>query len=218
MQAVIAILAALVARAKTGVGEYLDVAVADGMLALMSLQMDDVLATGAEQAPGAAPLSGRFACYDTYRCADDGWVAVAAIEEKFWANLCRLLGLENLVDQQYVESAQPSVRAALASAFLTKARDDWATLLAPADTCVSPVLTSTEAANDRAFAERKAFATARSPAGDTWPQLAPMLAGAVRDDSYDLPDRAVTDTDAVLTAAGFTGDEIARLRNEGIVG
>ncbi|MBV9869093.1 MAG: CoA transferase, partial [Frankiaceae bacterium] len=218
MQAVIAILAALVARSRSGIGEYLDVAVADGVLALMSLQMDDVLATGAEQAPGGAPLSGRFACYDIYRCADDGWVAVAAIEAKFWANLCGLLGLEDLVDQQYVDSAQADVRAALASVFLTKPRDEWVALLGPADTCVSPVLTSTEAAGDPAFAARKAFAMARAATGESWPQLAPMLAGAIRADGYDLPDRSVTDTDAVLTAAGFTVDEIAQLRDEGVVG
>jgi alpha-methylacyl-CoA racemase len=184
----------------------------------MSLQMDDVLGTGAEQAPGGAPLSGRFACYDTYRCADDNWVAVAAIEAKFWANLCQLLGLDNLIDAQYVEDEQTTVRAALASAFLTRTRDEWVAKLAPADTCVSPVLTSTEAAADRAFAERKAFATARAATGQTWPQLAPMLAGAIREDGYDLPDRSITDTDDVLTAAGFTGEEIARLRDEGIVG
>jgi alpha-methylacyl-CoA racemase len=217
MHAVMAILAALVARGTTGEGSYLDVAVADGVLALMSLQVDDVLATGAEQLPGSAPLSGRFACYDVYRCADDNWVAVAAIEAKFWANLCGVLGLDALIDKQYDETAQASARTALASAFLTKSRDEWVALLAPADTCVSPVLTAAEAAVDKGFASRSVVATARSSTGDEWPQLAPLLAGAVRESRYDLPDRTTTDTDEVFAECGFTADEIAHLRTNGAI-
>jgi alpha-methylacyl-CoA racemase len=216
MQAVIAILAALVARSRTGQGEYLDVSVADGVLALMALQVDDVLATGAEQLPGGAPLSGRYACYDVYRAADGRWISVAAIEAKFWANLCTALGLEQLINDQYDDSAQPAARAALAAAFAEKSRDEWVSLLAAADTCVAPVLTPAETAADAGFASRGAFATARAATGEHWPQLAPLFAGAQRDANYELPDRSVTDTDAVLAAAGFTADDIAQLRAEGV--
>jgi alpha-methylacyl-CoA racemase len=217
MQAVMAILAALVSRATTGEGSYLDVAVADGVLALMSLQVDDVLATGAEQLPGSAPLSGRFACYDVYRCADDNWLAVAAIEAKFWANLCTALDLQPFIDKQYDDGAQSDARAALAAALLTKPRDEWVTSLAPADTCVSPVLTASEAAVDSGFASRRAVSTAHAPTGEEWPQLAPLLAGAARESRYDLPDRTATDTDEVFTACGFTTDEIAQLRTDGAI-
>jgi alpha-methylacyl-CoA racemase len=217
MQAVIAILAALIGRSTTGAGCYLDVAVADGVLALMSLQIDDVLATGAEQAPGAAPLSGRYACYDTYPTADGRWLAVAAIEPRFWANLCRLLGVESLVDRQYDDDMQDEVRAGLHAAFLTKSRDEWVTLLAAADTCVAPVLTATEAAADSHFAARSAFAAAHGPTQQPWRQLAPMLAGAHRAPRYDLPDQDATDTDELLTDCGLTAAEIANLRNEGVI-
>lgn len=217
MQAVIAILAALVARATTGEGCYLDVAVADGVLALMSLQIDDVLATGAEQLPGTAPLSGRYACYDTYPTADGGWLAIAAIEVKFWANLCGLLGLDEWVDKQYDDDAQDDARAAFATTFQTKSRDEWVTLLAAADTCVSPVLTATEAATDLGFASRRAFAEAQTAIGAQWTQLAPLLAGTERATRYDLPDRTLTNTDDVLTGCGLTTEEIANLRREGVI-
>jgi alpha-methylacyl-CoA racemase len=217
MQAVVAILAALVSRAATGEGSYLDVAVADGVLALMSLQIDDVLATGAEQLPATAPLSGRYACYDVYRTADDRWITVAAIEAKFWANLCRALGLDQWIDRQFDDDAQGSARAALVSAFLTRTRDEWVNLLAGEDTCVSPVLTATEAAADGSFDSRGAFATARASTGKEWRQLAPLLAGATREPLYDLPDRSATDTDDVLAGCGITADEIARLRDEGTI-
>src|SRR4029077_11179697 len=91
MQAVIAILAALVQRSATGVGAYLDVSVADGVVALMSLYVDEFLATGEVPGPRHNILTGRYACYDVYRCADDRWIAVGAIEPNFYANLCRAL-------------------------------------------------------------------------------------------------------------------------------
>ena len=218
LHAVTAILAALVQRERTGEGSYLDVCVADGMLALMALQVDDHLATGSDPAPADAPLGGRFACYDTYRAGDGGWLAVAAIEAKFWANLCRALQLEHWIDKQYDADAQDSIRAELAGAFAARSRDEWVTLLAPADTCVAPVLSVAEAAAAPQFVERGAVTTATAPDGTTWHQLAPLLAGAAREPSYDLPDRSVTDSDEVLAAAGFTPDEIAQLRTDGVLG
>lgn len=217
MQAVIAILAALVARERTGEGSYLDVAVADGVLALMALQADEFLATGTEPQPATAPFDSRFACYDCYRTADGGWLAVAAIEAKFWANLCRALGLERHIDGQYDESRQDAIRTALTEAFAAKSRDAWVDELAGVDTCVAPVLTIAEAAVDPQFAARGAVASATAPGGVAFRQLAPLLAGAERAAAYALPDRAATDTDELLTETGFSPTEIAALRADGVL-
>jgi alpha-methylacyl-CoA racemase len=175
MHAVIAILAALVSRNATGEGSYLDVSVADGVLSLMGLQVDQHLATGTSGEPGSAPLGKRYACYDVYRCADDRWISVAAIEAKFWANFCRLVGIDDCADKQYDDAAQDDVRARVASALATKPRDEWVALLAPKDTCVAPVLSPAEAA-----------ATGPVVTAGSTPQLAPLLAGAVRRTSYQL--------------------------------
>src|SRR3954454_1405926 len=129
------------------------------MLALMALQVDEHLATGSTPAPGTAPLGGRYACYDTYATADGGWLAVAAIEARFWANLCRLLGLEQWIDKQYDDSAQDAIRADISTALSAKPRDEWGALLAPADTCVAPVLSVAEAVAAEQFAEGGAIAT-----------------------------------------------------------
>jgi alpha-methylacyl-CoA racemase len=217
MQAVIAILAALVSRSVTGAGAYLDVAVADGVLALMALQIDDNLATGATAAPGTAPLAGRFACYDTYRTAGDGWLAVAAIEHRFWANLCTALDLTTWADKQYDDAAQDDIRTALASRFAAKPRDEWVELLAGADTCVAPVLSVPEAAADPHFAARGTVATAAHPANGAFRQLAPLLAGAVRQPRYDLPDQTTTDSDALLAEHGLSNEEITDLHAAGVI-
>ena len=70
MHAVMAIMAGLLRRAKTRVGEYLDVSIADGAFGLMSLYADEFLATGTEPGPGHYILTGRYACYDVYACGD----------------------------------------------------------------------------------------------------------------------------------------------------
>ena len=134
MHAALAVCAALVSRAASGEGTYLDVSVADGVLWLMSLAADEHLATGTEPGPGHDVLTGRFACYDTYRTADDKWLAVAAIEGKFFANLCRALGCEQWVAHQYDDDVQEELRRDLAAAFARRDRDAWVAELSGADT------------------------------------------------------------------------------------
>jgi alpha-methylacyl-CoA racemase len=168
MQAALAILAALLRRAKTGTGEYLDVSVADGVLSLMALAIEEHLATGAEPGPGRDLLTGRYACYDVYRARDGKWLAVGAIEPHFWANLCRALGCEQWIAHQTDDAAQEKVRADLRAAFARRDRDAWVEALAGADTCVAPVYEVSELVRDPHFAARGAFAGGK---------LGPVLAG-----------------------------------------
>jgi alpha-methylacyl-CoA racemase len=216
LQAVCAILAALVARNNSGTGAYLDVAAADGVVALMSLAIDEFLATGVEPGPRHGLLTGKYACYDTYEASDGGWLAVAAIEPKFWANLCRLLGCEQWTSKQMDDTAQDAIRADLRAVFKTKTRDEWAARLAPADTCVAPVLDVAELVEHDQLNARHAFIEAEHPQRGRFRQTAPVLAGQPQlSEPVRLPDQSETDTEAVLRAAGFTADEIAQLREEG---
>ena len=114
MHAVMAILAALVRRATTGSGAYLDVSVADGVLALMALQVDEYFATGEVPTPGHGILTGRYACYDSYPTRDGKWVSVAAVEPRFWRNLCTALGLEQWAAHQTDDAVQDEIRASVA--------------------------------------------------------------------------------------------------------
>ena len=101
MHAALSIFAALMRRHQTGEGEYLDVCVAEGVLWLTSLYVDQHLATGEEPGPGHDVLTGRYACYDTYRCSDGKWLSVGAIEGQFYANLCKALRCEQWLESQY---------------------------------------------------------------------------------------------------------------------
>ena len=214
MHAVMSILAALAGRATSGAGCYLDVSAADGVLALMALQVDEHLATGVLPGPGSGLLTGRYACYDTYACRDGKWLAVAAIEPRFWGNLCRALGIEQWTDRQLDDNVRDEVRADVAAAFATRDRHDWVAELAPADTCVAPVLSVAELVDDPQYAARGAFVTARHPVHGEFRQVAPTLAGMVREDTYDVRDPDVTDTDELLAAIGL---DSAPLRAAGVV-
>jgi alpha-methylacyl-CoA racemase len=211
MQAALAITAALTGRAASGLGAYLDVSVAEGVLWLMSLPIDEQLALGTEPRPGHDILSGRYACYATYRTRDGGWLAVGAIEAKFFANLCRALGCPELAGDQLTDSAQETIRAAFADAFATRTRDEWVETLAAADTCVAPVLHVSEVAAHPQFVARGAFGSASHPTEGALRQLAPLLAGMARpDEPAPLPDMTQTDTEHLLKEAGVDGETVGR--------
>jgi alpha-methylacyl-CoA racemase len=217
MQAVIAILAALVHRAATGEGATLDVSVADGVVALMSLYVDEYLATGEVPGPRHNVLTGRYACYDVYGCADDRWVAVAAIEPHFFANLCRALGCEQWLEHQTDDAVQDRMRADFRAAFRRRTRDEWVAELGPADTCVSEVASVPELVGAGQLRARSVFTHATAPERGDFEQVGWVLAGMDRSQPGPTVRAATeTDTDALLREAGYSAAEIAALRKEGI--
>ena len=217
MHAALAIFAALLRRERTGEGEYLDVAVAEGVLWLTSLYVDQYLATGETPGPGHDVLTGRYACYDVYGCSDGGWMSVGAIEPQFFANLCRALDCEQWLGKQYDDDVQDAMRADFADAFAKRPRDEWAAELPAADTCTAPVYSIEELARDPQFAARGVFVEAEHPVHGRFRQLAPPLAGMARAENVPVPDWTLTHTDALLAEAGIAPEEINRMRDEGIV-
>jgi alpha-methylacyl-CoA racemase len=216
MHAVIAILAALLERERTGEGRRLDVAATEGVLSIMSLAVDQYLATGEVAGPRQVLLTGRYACYDLYPARDGRWLAVAAIEPVFFANLCRALGCEEWIPHQSDAARQAEIRAAFRGAFVARDRDAWIEALAPADTCVAPVQSIAEAARDPQLAARGAFAEALHPGHGRFRQLAPLLAGQ-GGGAGSVPDPAETQTAALLREAGLAAEEIEKLSSEGVV-
>ena len=218
MHAALSILAALLERTHSGQGKYLDVSVTDGMLNLMSLYVDQFLATGEETHPGSGVLTGKYAWYGVYAARDGKFVSVGAIEGHFFRNLCKLLELEQFADRQYDDSAQVEMREAFRARFLSRDRDQWVALLAAADTCIAPVLSVAEVCSDPHLRARQNFTTALHPQRGEFDQLAALLAGSAR----DTPQHVVaspehTDTNEILRAAALSEAEITSLRDEGCI-
>ncbi|MGH9211095.1 MAG: CaiB/BaiF CoA transferase family protein [Acidimicrobiales bacterium] len=222
LHAAAAILAALFDRERSGEGRYLDVAVTDGVAWMLALYVDEYLATGELPGPGHNILTGRYACYGIYPTRDRQWLAVAAIEPAFWANLCRAIGLDHWIERQMDDDAQDAIRADLRAVFVTQERDQWVTELADADTCVAPVNDVAEVVDDPQFAARGAVIEAKHPARGSFRQLGPVLAGSTlpapgSHGVVELSDPAATATDLLLAEVGYSSQEIAALRADGVV-
>jgi alpha-methylacyl-CoA racemase len=209
MQAVIAILAALLRRNVTGKGAY----------SLMSLHIEQYLATQDEPGPGTTLLTGRYACYDVYPTRDSKWLAVGAIEPAFFANLCNALSLERWIPHQQDDARQEEIRADFRKAFARQDRDQWVTELAPRSTCVAPVYSIAELVEDPQFLGRRVFVDAKHPEHGSFRQVGPVLAGAAQPSAtHQLRDASLTDTVELLGNAGMTKQEIEDLRSRGVVG
>jgi alpha-methylacyl-CoA racemase len=135
--AVIEILAALLDRTRTGEGARIVVSMTHNALALAAHRL-----TGD---PVPRLLTGGVACYRIYETADGRHLTVAALEPRFWHNLCDLLGRSDLVDRA-LEPELPELEAL----FRSRTLSEWRTLLEGKDTCVGPVLTLAEAAAELA--------------------------------------------------------------------
>jgi alpha-methylacyl-CoA racemase len=218
MHAVMSIMAALLRRERTGTGELLDVSIADGAFGLMSLYVDEYLATGTEPGPGHYILTGRYACYDIYTCGDGRHLSVGAIEPAFWRNLCRELDLEQYNDHQMDDEQQDEIRTAFAAAFATKTRDEWSALLGPADCCVAPVNTVAEAIDDEQYVARGMVVEADHATEGRFRQTGPVWAGTSQPEGpYPVREGTITDTADLLAEAGYEQTTIDALLENGVI-
>ena len=218
MHAALSICAALVGRQSTQRGCYLDVAIADGVLWLMSLTLDEHLALGTRPGPGHDLLTGGFACYATYQTSDARWLAVGAIEAKFFATLCHALGLDEFAAFQMDPSRQAEIRHAFVDAFAQATMNEWLERLDGLDTCVAPVLSVAEIPQTSHVKARGLVVEAHHPTQGTFRQLAPVLAGMIRStEVIKVPDMTETHTAAILDEAGVDADVIDRWRTQGVI-
>jgi crotonobetainyl-CoA:carnitine CoA-transferase CaiB-like acyl-CoA transferase len=125
---------------------HIDVPIVASLLSLMVIPASAYLATGKAPIEGHSLVFGSTPFYNLYKTSDGKYVAVAAIEEVFWRNLVRALGVPGLEYERFgTAKERREVTSALRRVFATKTRDEWARFLMGKDTCVTPVLTVEEA-------------------------------------------------------------------------
>jgi crotonobetainyl-CoA:carnitine CoA-transferase CaiB-like acyl-CoA transferase len=215
LSAAMGILAALVGAKTHGHGRYLDIAMTDCLLANATIPLAALTESGAVPARGDALLSGGVPCYSIYPTRDGRFLAVGALEAKFWERLCEALGRPDLVTSQFATGDDGDrVRKSLESVFRTRDRDAWETMLAPVDCCISPVLSVAEALRNDQIGARGLV----RPGVDEQLQVAsPIRFGDTLPPPLEpAPDRG-RDTDAILAETGFAMHEIDRLRNAGVI-
>jgi crotonobetainyl-CoA:carnitine CoA-transferase CaiB-like acyl-CoA transferase len=143
LYAVIGILTALVAREKTGQGQYIDISMLDGVVSLIPDAAALYFAEGQPPGRGERRLTGGLPQYQVYRTKDGKYLAVGALEEKFWANLCHGIGKPEWAEKIPRENDPrcAEIKKEMAEIFLTKTRKEWIDILMFRDTCVAPVIT-----------------------------------------------------------------------------
>jgi alpha-methylacyl-CoA racemase len=155
----IGVLGALLHARAGGVGQVVDAAIVDGAVSTTGL-LHGFLEQGAwRDERGVNLLDGGAPFYDTYRCADGGWVAVGALEPQFYAALLEALGLagDEEIANHLDPATWPAIRARLAARFAERPRDEWHELFADSDCCVAPVLSMREAREDGHNRDRGLF-------------------------------------------------------------
>jgi alpha-methylacyl-CoA racemase len=207
------ILAALHARARTGRGGVVDVAMVEASMGFASYGLGLILA-GHTPARGAEALSGGLALYGTYETKDGRYVALGALEPKFWTAFCAGVGMEADMGAFFVGPHQAALKHKLRDVFRSRTRDDWEAFGRDHDCCLEPVLEPAELRKDVHLRARGVFFDIDSPWGRIAQVRTPLTAPGVR---HAPPPRQGEHTDAILREAGVDEATIAALRAEGAV-
>ncbi len=219
MNAAISILVALVARQRSGAGQYIDMAMVDGLLTMMILPIDEYCTAGEAGHRGETLLTGLYPWYNVYETKDGKFLSVGAIEPWFYENLCRLLGREDLAPHQYADGEKrDEIFAAFREIFRTKTRDQWVAELMPAETCVAPVYTIDELVADPHLRRRQMIVDVEQ-SGKSRPQVGVMVKlsetpGSIRSASPEHGQH----TQEILAELGYDEPAIARLRQAQAIG
>jgi alpha-methylacyl-CoA racemase len=196
------ILAAVIERQRSGRGQVVDAAMAEGVPAMMGLLQGWQARGDWTDARGSNLLDGGAPFYRCYTCADSRFIAFAALEPQFFAEFISLTGRDpREAASQYDRSTWPEKHAAYEALFASQPRDHWAALFETSDACIAPVLTPDEAA---AHPHNTARGTFPAPGGIRQTAPAPRLSrSSARTPA--APTAIGADTEAVLRELGLDG-------------
>ena len=219
----VGVLAALVERERSGLGQVVDAAMVDAAASLTTF-VRGLSALGAwSEERGENLLDGGAPFYATYRCSDDRFVAVGAIEPQFFRALIDGLGLpEETAALQNDRARWGELRRALEERIATEPRDVWAARFANSDGCVTPVLTLAEAGDHPHHVARAAFDVPLAgplPAGidgAPMPSPAPRLSRTPGHVARPAPAPG-SHTRAILAEVGLSASSADYLVERGVV-
>ena len=207
------VLAALLNVQRGGPGQVVDAAMIEGAAQLGSVVWGLIAAGHWQEERGSNLLDGGTPWYDTYRSSDGHYMAVGAVESRFYAELLGKLGLADAaLPQQHDRSGWPRLRASFEAAFASRSRDEWCTIFEGSDACVAPVLGFSEAPNHPQHRARGSFVEV---AGVIQPRPAPRFSSTPSAHPKAAPARGEHGA-AALRDWAFDAAAIERLRQQGL--
>ncbi len=205
---------ALFEAQRSGRGQVVDAAILDGTVSLLGMLLGSRANGMWSDERATNLLDGGAPFYQTYECADGEYVAVGAIEEQFYREFAaRISGGAKTPMPSRAPEDWPALREWLVARFKTKTRDEWAEVFGDSDACVAPVLSVAEAAKHPHLQARRTYLSVE---GEPAPAPVPRFARTPGTAGESQPDSGA-DTEAVLTEAGYTAEEIKGLVEAGVV-
>ncbi|MDO8567778.1 MAG: CaiB/BaiF CoA-transferase family protein [Dehalococcoidales bacterium] len=219
LYAVIGILAGLLAKRTSGEGRYLDIAMTDGAMALLSRLGNEYFRDGAVPGRGQDRWNGGTPSYNSYQTRDGKYISIGCLEPVFWENLCTALELKELIPLQFTGGDKAAeVTATLKATFLTRTRDEWFAFLKDKNICIAPVYDFDEAINDPQIVHRKLVTEISHPKLGKVRQLA--LPIKISGTAWQVKSTAPflgQHTDIILKGLGYQTGEIKALREAGTI-
>ena len=218
MHAAIGILAALVARGPNGRGQYVDIAMLDGVMLLLAQALSAHFTSGRVPRRGTTPMDGAAPHYNRYTTKDGKIITIASMEPWFYANLCRAMNCEEFMADQNNKEKWPAIHARFTELFATRTRDDWYDHLSKTDICVGKMLTLDELEHDPQIKARNMIVEVETPTGEKVKQVGISIKfsetpGSIRSVAPSLGQH----TDAVLADLGYSPEQIERWRGDGAI-
>ncbi len=205
-----------VGRSGSGLGQIVDVSMADGALSWLAMVAGAYFADGVVPRRGGMLLAGSVICYRPYECAD-GWVTLGALEPKFWQAWCRGVGREDLIERQF-EAPGSEAHAQVVAIFKERPRAQWQQFAEQHDCCLEPVLELDEALDSELVRAREMVVTLEQPGvvGGVRQLGLPVKLTRTPGAHDRLPGPALGEhTEQVLAQAGYSPEEVAVLLESG---
>ncbi len=218
MNAAIGILLALFAREKSGQGQYIDISMTDGMVGFLPAAMFLRRLAGREPVRSDNTLSHRYACYNTYETADGKYLAIGAVERRFWQKLCKILKVPDYVDLQYDDQQRKEIIDGMRRIFRQKTLEKWEAVLGESDVCWSRVQSLNDVLNDPLFQAREMVVELEDRRGRKTKTLGipvklSYTPGSLRSPSPEFGQ----DTAAILQELGYAEKEIKVLEEKEVI-
>ncbi|MBK5093916.1 MAG: CoA transferase [Actinobacteria bacterium] len=211
------ILTAYIYMMRTGEGQHVDVSMTDGSASWLTVNTGELFMTGEGPARGTQVLQGAFPCYNVYE-AGDGYMAVGALENKFWQRLCEILGRPEYGPEQFNPRKTDEMFAWLRDKFKEKTRAGWMEVFAGEDACVSPVLSISEMASDPQVLHREMVVEVEDEKlGRTKTLGIPVKFGATPGEIRRSAPGLGEHTAEVLEMLGCSVGEIEQLKADGVI-
>jgi crotonobetainyl-CoA:carnitine CoA-transferase CaiB-like acyl-CoA transferase len=220
MLAAFAILAACIARERTGRGQFIDVSMLDGSFAWLPMAIGKLMAEEDKKTgTGELPLRGTYACYRVYETKDGEYMGLAVLEPQFWEAFCKSVKREDLLPHQFADGdKQEEIIAEVTAIFKEKTRHEWIEFLKGWDCCCEPVNSVSQALLDPQLVARDMVLELRHPTEGSIKQIGVPVKFSETPGEMRLPPPDYGEhTVEILNGLGYSEAQIRKMEEEGII-